>query len=819
MSKQLLIENGFITNLKISNELKESISLANGKGDTLVVRNVPCTILNRKNQNGRIYSTRELQKAITKASEAIKTKQLLSQADEHPEGSFVAPTHASHVVTNVYIKPNVEVVVEGQKGRFDMLFMDWEVLDTDEGRNLKALLKAECSLGTSIRGLGDMQGDQVVDYELLGVDVVSNPSSGTFTRMPVKESITLEVKKANEMKEDVMQEAYTVEAETNDTVANTDIASQLLSKLDSPEAVGTLAKASVKFDTEVDPDTGTETNLTILTTNTADDVNDIQQALELAGKKLASNIGTTDSVTISRIEDEDLEKESIEEAVTKFVLRSEEDGQVVYYVGDTEIPTTDINNAAQFDTYDNADNIRVAIADNMWPNANWTIEEVPMQESEVSQEDNSVTVTDDNGNTYTNTFDTEEQAQAAAAAANSDNGDIEIKKEDTLEETLLGLSPNVIDNLMALAADTLVPGAGTIYIASQGVGIDPAKALKQNDTTSVKSDDEDKESDKKKDDEEEKEESIKNEETLNEDDMLDSPFSTGSDMSNDASEKTYGYALKVLAGDAKDWYVKSQTTPVEVGPELRDAVVFNTSDEAVEFQANNNLNNYQYEDGTFSPIEVVEISVTESVVARNEKLYTQPSTPSDEYVKEPLEDAAIEEAEPVKYPYEITLSDIDYDVNVDDWSEEELQQIVDQAQDVIHTTENLTDQEANDHNYLIGLMIIKTGLPIKDGKIEVKKEVASEKAEAAGDYNPIDQVHYENDNPEDKVSSTVVKLIDKEAAANYIKLWKEQGLQVIPVDDMTFKVIGNSELIQGIDEYFNTIARGDEFDPETRNYI
>ena len=195
MAKQLLIETAdFVSKVKISKALTESISISNGKNNTLIVKNVPCTICNRKNMNGRIYSTQEMQKAINEAQEAIRTKQLLCQANEHPEESFVAPTHASHVITNAYIKKNVKLVVEGEKGTFDVLFMDWEVLNTEEGRNLQALLLSECSIGTSIRGLGDMEGDQVVNYELLGVDCVGQPSSGTFTRMPVKESMVVDIK-------------------------------------------------------------------------------------------------------------------------------------------------------------------------------------------------------------------------------------------------------------------------------------------------------------------------------------------------------------------------------------------------------------------------------------------------------------------------------------------------------------------------------------------------------------------------------------------------------------------------------------------------
>lgn len=319
MSKQVLIETGFITDLRISNELKESISLSAGKGNTLVVKNVPCTILNRKNQNGRIYSTKEVQTAIDNAREQIRTKQLLSQADEHPEGSYVAPTHASHVVTRAYIKKNVDVVVEDVRGKHDVLFMDWEVLDTVEGNNLKALLKAECSLGTSIRGLGDMQGDQVINYELLGVDVVSNPSSGTFTRMPIRESIVVETKEAQ--MDNSLNEAFEIDAETIDTVRDTAAAAELLHALDQPNSVATMSKANVKFDTEINPQTGAETTVTILTTDTHDEVSDLNQALALAGKKMSSDVGTTDSVTITRIDDEELVDES---ALDETILKEDE---------------------------------------------------------------------------------------------------------------------------------------------------------------------------------------------------------------------------------------------------------------------------------------------------------------------------------------------------------------------------------------------------------------------------------------------------------------------------------------------------------------
>ena len=189
-TKQLLIEScEFVSKIKLSKDLKESVKMSSGKSGTLIVRNVPCTILNRKNQNGRIYSTEVLQEAIEAARMNFQTKSLLSQADEHPESSYVAPSHASHVIIDAYVKKNVSLVVEGKRGKFDVLFMDWEVLNTAEGKNLRALFEAECSIGTSIRGVGDLNGDMVENYEIFGCDCVGNPSSSTFTRMPISESV------------------------------------------------------------------------------------------------------------------------------------------------------------------------------------------------------------------------------------------------------------------------------------------------------------------------------------------------------------------------------------------------------------------------------------------------------------------------------------------------------------------------------------------------------------------------------------------------------------------------------------------------------
>lgn len=155
-------------NLKESMEIKE-------QGDTLILKGVPCTILDKKNQNGRNYGSAMMAKSINDAKDFINSRSALCQAHDHPEGSFVRPIDASHIVTRAYIEkvPNVG----------EVLFNDWEILPTSHGKDLAALIQSNVSLGTSIRGLGNMNGSFVEDYEFLGTDVVGNPSSGTFTKM------------------------------------------------------------------------------------------------------------------------------------------------------------------------------------------------------------------------------------------------------------------------------------------------------------------------------------------------------------------------------------------------------------------------------------------------------------------------------------------------------------------------------------------------------------------------------------------------------------------------------------------------------------
>ena len=304
-TRQWLVESAeFIADVRVPTDLKESVQLERGKYDTLIVRNIPVTILNRKNLNGRIYSTSVLRQAINEARHALETRQLLCAGNEHPEGSFVPPTEASHVLIDAYIKRNIEIEVEGQKGRYDVLFEDWLVLNTQNGKNLRALFEGECSIGTSIRGLGDMQGDQVANYQLVGTDCVGNPSSATYTRMPVSESVMLEYKDSKELKE-----GFVVSSSSTNVLRDYEQAAILQSKLDNI-GYGTVVKTSTKVDSETDPKTGAETSLVTFETETEDEVASLDQALMMAKNTLLNGEIDIDSVTIEHVKEEE-PKESV----------------------------------------------------------------------------------------------------------------------------------------------------------------------------------------------------------------------------------------------------------------------------------------------------------------------------------------------------------------------------------------------------------------------------------------------------------------------------------------------------------------------------
>jgi hypothetical protein len=173
MSKQLIVE---YMPFKPVGSLTESSGAAYGIPGGFVVQGV-LQRAGAKNQNGRIYPKRILERECRRyQSEYIDQHRALGELD-HPESSVVNLNNVSHNVLKIWWNG-------------DDLHGAVQILDTPSGKILKELFRAGITLGISSRGLGsvkELRNEGTVevqeDFELICWDFVSNPSThGAFMR-------------------------------------------------------------------------------------------------------------------------------------------------------------------------------------------------------------------------------------------------------------------------------------------------------------------------------------------------------------------------------------------------------------------------------------------------------------------------------------------------------------------------------------------------------------------------------------------------------------------------------------------------------------
>jgi hypothetical protein len=134
-----------------------------------------------ENQNGRIYPKEILMREAKKYEQFIKERRALGELD-HPDSTVINLKNVSHNIREIHW--------DG-----DDLVGTVEVLSTPSGNILKELLKAGILLGISSRGMGstrNLSGNKVEvqeDFELIGWDFVSNPSTHGAFMVPVNESV------------------------------------------------------------------------------------------------------------------------------------------------------------------------------------------------------------------------------------------------------------------------------------------------------------------------------------------------------------------------------------------------------------------------------------------------------------------------------------------------------------------------------------------------------------------------------------------------------------------------------------------------------
>lgn len=122
-----------------------------------------------KNKNGRFYPTQILENAVnTYIEEAVKTNSAIGELN-HPKSPIPNPNKASHRI--------VELHKDGNDFYGKAL-----VLDTRQGKQVRALIEGGVRMGVSSRGLGTCKAVNGVNevqnnYVLKCVDVVHNPSA------------------------------------------------------------------------------------------------------------------------------------------------------------------------------------------------------------------------------------------------------------------------------------------------------------------------------------------------------------------------------------------------------------------------------------------------------------------------------------------------------------------------------------------------------------------------------------------------------------------------------------------------------------------
>tara|TARA_Y100001972_G_scaffold121566_1_gene165766 strand:- start:227 stop:805 length:579 start_codon:yes stop_codon:yes gene_type:complete len=127
-----------------------------------------------KNQNGRVYDKKLLQRETKKYMEEFVNNGNAFGELDHPESPVVSLKNASHIVKDLYWNG-------------DDLMGKVELLNTPAGNIVKEIIKAGHTIGISSRGTGSVQqtneGTLEVqpDFELVCWDFVSNPSThGAF---------------------------------------------------------------------------------------------------------------------------------------------------------------------------------------------------------------------------------------------------------------------------------------------------------------------------------------------------------------------------------------------------------------------------------------------------------------------------------------------------------------------------------------------------------------------------------------------------------------------------------------------------------------
>jgi hypothetical protein len=136
------------------------------------------------NKNKRVYPSSVMIPVISSLQEAIKENRFLGEINHPSNRPQIDLTLASHKITQFTLTEDGNMIGEIVP------------LSTTKGRELNALLKDGVKVGVSTRGTGSVKpytghlGEGLVEvqqgFRMFAIDIVSDPSAGTFPDMVVE---------------------------------------------------------------------------------------------------------------------------------------------------------------------------------------------------------------------------------------------------------------------------------------------------------------------------------------------------------------------------------------------------------------------------------------------------------------------------------------------------------------------------------------------------------------------------------------------------------------------------------------------------------
>jgi hypothetical protein len=130
-----------------------------------------------RNANQRVYSSREIDKAVKTLNEQISGGYSVLGEVDHPQDLKINLDRVSHMITKMWM--------DGPNG-----YGKLKIIPTPMGQLIQTMLESGCKLGVSSRGSGEVDGSgNVQGFEIITVDIVAQPSAPGAYPTPVYEHL------------------------------------------------------------------------------------------------------------------------------------------------------------------------------------------------------------------------------------------------------------------------------------------------------------------------------------------------------------------------------------------------------------------------------------------------------------------------------------------------------------------------------------------------------------------------------------------------------------------------------------------------------